>query len=43
MKLIAISNISNGKETIGLRILDLETKRIKDVPVDNVEWGFIGQ
>lgn len=37
MQLIAVANITNGKDTIGLRILDLDTRQVKDVPLDNVK------
>ena len=37
MRLIAVANISNGKNAIGFRLLDTDTKQIKDVPLSNVE------
>ena len=37
MRLIAIANISNGKETIGFRLLDTDKRQTKDVPLDNVK------
>lgn len=36
MRLFAISNITSGKETIGFRILDVDTKDVKDVPIGNI-------
>ena len=36
MILIAIANISNGKESIGFRLLDVESKQTKDVPIENI-------
>ena len=36
MRLIAIANISNGKITIGLRLLDIDTKQTKDVQLSNI-------
>ena len=36
MKLIAIANISNGEKTIGFRLLDTETKQVKNVPIYNI-------
>ena len=37
MRLIAIANISNSKDTIGIRLLDIDTKQTKDIPLDNVK------
>lgn len=36
MSIIAIANISNGVNTIGFRLLDTDTKEIKDVPIDSI-------
>jgi hypothetical protein len=36
MSIIAIANISNGKSTIGLRLLDIDTRQIKDVPMYDI-------
>lgn len=36
MRLIAVANISDGKKTIGIRILDLYNNAVKDVPIDNL-------
>ena len=36
MILIAIANISNGKETIGFRLLDVENEQIKDVNLNDI-------
>ena len=36
MKLIAIANILNGRETIGFRLLDYSNNQIKDVPLENL-------
>ena len=36
MRLMAIANITNGQDTIGLRILDTENKQVRDVPIDNI-------
>ena len=37
MKLLAIANIYNGKATIGFRLLDIDSKQTKDVPVESVK------
>ena len=37
MRLIAIANISNGKNTLGFRLLDIDIKQIKDVPLENIK------
>lgn len=36
MQLISIATISNGRDTIGFRILDIDTKQVKDVPVNSI-------
>ena len=36
MRLIAIANISDGKDTVGFRLLDIDTKQVKDIPLDNI-------
>lgn len=36
MHIIAISNISNGEENIGFRLLDLDNEQIMDVALDSV-------
>ena len=36
MRLIAIANISNGRNTVGFRLLDIDTKQIKDVQINDI-------
>lgn len=36
MRLIAIANICNSKDTIGFRLLDFDAKQTQDVPKENV-------
>lgn len=36
MKLIGIANISDGRDTIGIRVLDVDTKQVQDVPVSSL-------
>ena len=37
MRLIAIAHISNGKDTLGLRLLDIDAGNTKDVPLSNIK------
>lgn len=36
MNIIAVANISDGTNTIGFRLLDAESKQVKDVPIANI-------
>ena len=40
MRLIGIANISNGEETIGFRLLDMDTKQTKDVPIESIKQAI---